>query len=82
MSQHVDESVLLSEDPPLDLRLSEAELERTRERIVSFIADIVDDAGADGRWILSGGRASNSEPARGSHDGSDALHRHSRMTPR
>ena len=56
MSQHVDESVLLSEDPPLDLRLSEAELERTRERIVSFIADVVDDAGADGAVLgLSGG---------------------------
>ena len=56
MSQHVDESVLLSEDPPLDLRLSEEELETTRERIVTFIADIVDDAGADGAVLgLSGG---------------------------
>ena len=56
MSQHVDESVLLSEDPPLDLRLSEAELATTRERIVSFIADVVDDAGADGAVLgLSGG---------------------------
>ena len=53
MSQHVDESVLLSEDPPLDLRLSEEELETTRERIVTFITNIVDDAGADG----AGGRS-------------------------
>ena len=56
MSQHVDESVLLSEDPPLDLRLSEAELETTRERIVTFITNVVDDAGADGAVLgLSGG---------------------------
>ncbi|MES3161556.1 MAG: NAD+ synthase [Halorubrum sp.] len=56
MSQPFDPSVLLSDDPPLDLRLSEDELAATRERIVSFIADIVDDAGAEGAVLgLSGG---------------------------
>ncbi|WP_280537171.1 NAD+ synthase [Halopenitus sp. POP-27] len=50
------ESVLLSEDPPLDLRLSETELETTRDRIVSFIAETVDAAGAEGAVLgLSGG---------------------------
>ncbi len=48
--------MLLSDDPPLDLRLSDAELENARERIVSFIADLVDDAGAEGAVLgLSGG---------------------------
>jgi len=56
MSQTSEQSVLLSDDPPLDLRLSESELEATRERIVSFIADVVDDAGAEGAVLgLSGG---------------------------
>ncbi|MFC5277534.1 NAD+ synthase [Halorubrum rubrum] len=56
MSQTPEQSVLLSEDPPIDLRLSEAELEEARERIVSFIADVVDDAGAEGAVLgLSGG---------------------------
>ncbi|TKX74402.1 NAD+ synthase [Halorubrum sp. GN11_10-6_MGM] len=56
MSQSSEQSVLLSDDPPLDLRLSESELEATRERIVSFISDLVDDAGADGAVLgLSGG---------------------------
>jgi len=56
MSQHSEQSVLLSDDPPLDLRLSESELAATRERVVSFIADVVDDAGADGAVLgLSGG---------------------------
>ena len=56
MSRTTEQSVLLSEDPPLDLRLSEAELEATRERIVSFIADVVDEAGAEGAVLgLSGG---------------------------
>ena len=56
MSQLSEESVLLSEDPPLDLRLSEEELDATRDRIASFIADLVDDAGADGAVLgLSGG---------------------------
>jgi len=56
MSQTSEQSVLLSDDPPLDLRLSESELEATRERIVSFISDLVDDAGAEGAVLgLSGG---------------------------
>ncbi|GAB7009876.1 NAD+ synthase [Halorubrum trueperi] len=56
MSQTPDQSVLLSDDPPLDLRLSQSELEATRERVVSFIADLVDDAGAEGAVLgLSGG---------------------------
>jgi len=56
MSRTSDQSVLLSDDPPLDLRLSEAELENARERIVSFIADLVDDAGSEGAVLgLSGG---------------------------
>ena len=56
MSQTSEQSVLLSDDPPLDLRLSASELEATRERIVSFISDLVDDAGAEGAVLgLSGG---------------------------
>ena len=56
MSQTSEQSVLLSDDPPLDLRLSAAELAATRERIVSFIRDVVDDAGAEGAVLgLSGG---------------------------
>jgi len=56
MSQTPAESVLLSDDPPLDLRLSPAELDAVRERITSFIADVVDGAGADGAVLgLSGG---------------------------
>ncbi|EMA60823.1 NAD+ synthase [Halorubrum lipolyticum] len=56
MSRTSDQSVLLSDDPPLDLRLSDAELENARGRIVSFIADLVDDAGAEGAVLgLSGG---------------------------
>lgn len=56
MSQRSDQSILLSADPPLDLRLSETELDAARDRIVSFIADIVDDAGAEGAVLgLSGG---------------------------
>ncbi|MFC6771055.1 NAD+ synthase, partial [Halorubrum pallidum] len=56
MSQTPAESVLLSDDPPLDLRLSTAELDAARDRITSFIADVVDDAGADGAVLgLSGG---------------------------
>ena len=48
--------MLLSDDPPLDLRLSDDELAATRERIVSFIRDVVDDAGAEGAVLgLSGG---------------------------
>jgi len=56
MSQTSEQSVLLSDDAPLDLRLSESELEATRERIVSFIGGLVDDAGAEGAVLgLSGG---------------------------
>ncbi|MGQ3328676.1 NAD+ synthase [Halorubrum sp. FL23] len=56
MSRTSDQSVLLSDDPPLDLRLSDAELENARERIVAFIVDLVDDAGAEGAVLgLSGG---------------------------
>ena len=56
MSQTTEPSVLLSDDPPLDLRLSTSELAATRERIVAFIADLVDDAGATGAVLgISGG---------------------------
>jgi NAD+ synthase len=51
-----DQTTVLTESSPLDLRLSEAELERTREHVVTFIRDVVDDAGAEGAIIgLSGG---------------------------
>jgi len=47
---------VLSENAPLDIRLSEAELESTREEIVSFIQDTVDAAGAEGAVLgMSGG---------------------------
>ncbi|WP_338741064.1 NAD+ synthase [Haloplanus salilacus] len=50
------ESVVLEESAPLDLRLSEAELEATRDHLVAFVEDIVDDAGAEGAVLgLSGG---------------------------
>ncbi|MGM0605845.1 MAG: NAD+ synthase [Halobacteriota archaeon] len=50
------DSVLLSDDVPIDLRLSESELETTRAHLVSFIREIVDDADADGATLgLSGG---------------------------
>ncbi|EMA61064.1 NAD synthetase [Halorubrum distributum JCM 13561] len=56
MSKTSEQSVLLSDDPPLDLRLSDEELAATRERIVSFIRDVVDEAGAEGAVLgLSGG---------------------------
>ena len=56
MSHASEQSVLLSDDPPLDLRLSDDELAATRERIVSLIRDVVDDAGAEGAVLgLSGG---------------------------
>lgn len=56
MNRTSEQSVLLSDDPPLDLRLSESELEATRARVVSFIRDVVDDAGAEGAVLgLSGG---------------------------
>jgi len=51
-----DQTTVLTESSPLDLRLSEAELERTREHVVQFIRDVVDDAGAEGAVLgLSGG---------------------------
>ena len=51
-----DESVILEESAPLDLRLSEAELAATRDHITAFITDVVDRAGADGAVLgLSGG---------------------------
>jgi NAD+ synthase len=51
-----DESVILEESAPLDLRLSEAELAATRDHITAFVADVVDSAGADGAVLgLSGG---------------------------
>ncbi|ELZ79425.1 NAD synthetase [Haloferax larsenii JCM 13917] len=47
---------VLSEDAPLDLRFSDAELEAHRGHITSFISDTVDAAGADGAVLgLSGG---------------------------
>jgi NAD+ synthase len=51
-----DESVILAESAPLDLRLSDAELAATRDHIVSFVDRMVDRAGADGAVLgLSGG---------------------------
>jgi len=53
MSSYAD---VLSEDAPLDLRLSEAELDRTRDHIVSFIRETVEAAGSEGATLgLSGG---------------------------
>jgi len=53
MSSYAD---VLSEDAPLDLRLSEAELDRTHDHLVSFIRETVDAAGAEGATLgLSGG---------------------------
>jgi NAD+ synthase len=50
------ERSVLGESAPLDLRLSEAELERTRDRVVGFVADAIEAAGADGAVLgLSGG---------------------------
>jgi NAD+ synthase len=47
---------VLDDDAPLDLRLSEAELERHHDHIVSFIGETVEDAGAEGAVLgLSGG---------------------------
>jgi len=47
---------VLSESAPLDLRLSEDELEATREHVVAFVREVVEDAGADGAVLgLSGG---------------------------
>jgi NAD+ synthase len=53
MSSH---SRILSEDAPLDLRLSESELKTTHDHLVSFIRETVDAAGTDGTILgLSGG---------------------------
>ncbi len=50
------DSVLLSDDTPFDLRLSESELEKTRTHLVAFIQQIVSDAEADGATLgISGG---------------------------
>jgi NAD+ synthase len=55
MSERAPESVL-GPDAPLDLRLSESELEATHEHITDFIADTVAEAGAEGAVLgLSGG---------------------------
>jgi NAD+ synthase len=51
-----EETAVLGRSAPLDLRLSDAELEATRDHIVGFVRDVVDDAGADGAVLgLSGG---------------------------
>ncbi len=53
MSSYAD---ILSRDAPLDLRLSESELEATHEHLVSFIKQTVEDAGAEGATLgISGG---------------------------
>ena len=47
---------VLSDSAPLDLLLSEAELEATRDHLTAFISDTVDAAGAEGAVLgLSGG---------------------------
>jgi len=48
--------VIRSDTAPLDLRFSEAEIDTVRERLVSFIQQVVEEAGADGAVLgLSGG---------------------------
>ena len=50
------DAAVLSADAPLDLRLSEPELDRTRDHIISFIRETVEAAGAEGATLgLSGG---------------------------
>ncbi|MFA1609983.1 NAD+ synthase [Halobellus rubicundus] len=50
------DQVVLEADAPLDLRLSESELEATADHLASFIADTVEAAGAEGAVLgLSGG---------------------------
>ncbi|WP_224333685.1 NAD+ synthase [Haloprofundus halobius] len=50
------ETPILDATAPLDLRLSDDELDATREHIVAFIRSVVDDAGAEGAVLgLSGG---------------------------
>ena len=47
---------VLSEAAPLDIRLSTAELDATRDHITAFVRDVVDAAGAEGAALgLSGG---------------------------
>ena len=47
---------VLHSDAPFDLRLSETELDATAEHLSTFVADVVDDASAEGAVIgLSGG---------------------------
>ncbi|WP_171006695.1 NAD+ synthase [Halalkalirubrum salinum] len=51
-----EESVLLREEPPIDLTLSDDELDRVEDHLVSFIRETVEAAGADGATLgLSGG---------------------------
>jgi NAD+ synthase len=51
-----NETPILDETAPLDLRFSDVELEATREHIVGFIQRTVETAGADGAVLgLSGG---------------------------
>jgi NAD+ synthase len=58
------ESPVLPDTAPLDLRLSEDELEATRHHVVDFVASVVDEAGADGAVIgLSGGIDSSTTAA-------------------
>ena len=48
--------VIRPDTAPLDLRFSETEIETVRQRLVSFIQQVVDDAGAEGATLgLSGG---------------------------
>ena len=50
------EHPVLRSDAPLDLRLSESELEATADHLAAFVEDVVDDASAEGAVIgLSGG---------------------------
>jgi NAD+ synthase len=52
---------VLQSDAPFDLRLSETELDATAEHLSTFVADVVDDASAEGAVIgLSGGIDSTS----------------------
>ena len=50
------ETSVLSDTAPLDLRLSEAELDATRDHLTTFVRETVEAAGADGAVLgLSGG---------------------------
>jgi NAD+ synthase len=58
------EPSVLDDTAPLDLRLSQAELEATRDHVVSFVRSVVDDADAAGAVIgLSGGVDSSTTAA-------------------